>query len=160
MPPPCSNGAYVSFIFYLWGSAKSEPALVFYYSMGIVQNLLIYFLKRHCEATSTPALPPRVCLLSLCLNVRVDERLGRAHVFPGLPRTAELETLQQNPTQQELLLLAVEQGDYGRAAALATALERRQRQQQQHGTVAGWLAGRSEASEVASERLAGRSGVS
>jgi len=40
------NGAYVSFILYLWGSGRTEPVLMFYYCMGISQNLLIFFMKR------------------------------------------------------------------------------------------------------------------
>ena len=57
LPSLRSNGAYVSFILYLWGSAKNEPVLAFYYSMGIAQNLLIYFLKSYCKGhfTASPA---------------------------------------------------------------------------------------------------------
>ena len=40
------NGAYFSFIIYLWGSGKNEPVLLIYYLSGIFQNLLIFFLKR------------------------------------------------------------------------------------------------------------------
>ena len=34
-----------------------EPVLAFYYSMGIAQNLLIYFLKSYCKGhfTAPPA---------------------------------------------------------------------------------------------------------
>ena len=39
------NGAYFSFIIYLWGSDKNEPVLLFYYSSGIAQNLLIFYLR-------------------------------------------------------------------------------------------------------------------
>ena len=53
LPSLRSNGAYVSFILYLWGSAKNEPVLAFYYSMGIAQNLLIYFLKSYCKGHFT-----------------------------------------------------------------------------------------------------------
>jgi len=137
------NGAYVSFILYLWGSAKSEPVLAFYYSMGIAQNLLIYFLKSYYERTS------------------------RAQVFQDLPRTTELPGLQQAHTQQEQLRLAVERGDYGRAAALATVLDReQQRQQQQRGAAAAERLRASATSEIDSEPLtsiispAGRSGLS
>ena len=42
------NGAYVSFIIYLVGSKnKTEWVLCSYYIMGMVQNLIIFFMKRY-----------------------------------------------------------------------------------------------------------------
>ena len=84
----------------------------------------------------------------------LDERTSRAQVFQDLPRTTELSALQQTHTQQEQLRLAVERGDYGRAAALATALDReQQQQQQQRGAAATERLRASATSEIDSERL-------
>ena len=43
------NGAYISFILYLFGTGKQreEWVLCFYYVMGMAQNLLIYAMKRY-----------------------------------------------------------------------------------------------------------------
>ncbi len=43
------NGAYISFIIYLFGTGKEsqEWVLCYYYVMGITQNLLIYIMKRY-----------------------------------------------------------------------------------------------------------------
>ena len=42
------NGAYISFILYLFGTRKTgEWVLCLYYIMGITQNLIIFFMKRH-----------------------------------------------------------------------------------------------------------------
>ena len=43
------NGAYISFILYLFGSQKEreEWVLSLYYVLGISQNLIIYGLKRY-----------------------------------------------------------------------------------------------------------------
>ena len=43
------NGAYISFILYLFGTHKEgeEWVLCLYYLMGITQNFIIYMLKRY-----------------------------------------------------------------------------------------------------------------
>ncbi len=45
------NGAYVSFILYLWGTGKyrDEWVLGSYYMLGFLQNALIYAMKRHYD---------------------------------------------------------------------------------------------------------------
>ena len=106
-----------------------------------------------------------LCCVWLVVVCALDERTSRAPVLSGIPRTTELSALRQKQTQEEQLRLAVERGDYGRAAALATALDREQ-QQQQRGAAAAERLRASVASGIDSERLtsivssAGRSGLS
>ena len=43
------NGAYISFIIYLIGcnKTKTEWVLCLYYFIGIIQNLIIFFMKKY-----------------------------------------------------------------------------------------------------------------
>jgi uncharacterized protein with PQ loop repeat len=42
------NGAYISFILYLYGTNKTDEwVLCSYYIMGIIQNLIIFCMKKY-----------------------------------------------------------------------------------------------------------------
>ena len=44
------NGAYISFILYLYGTDKTdEKILCSYYIMGITQNLIIFSMKKYYQ---------------------------------------------------------------------------------------------------------------
>lgn len=48
------NGAYISFILYLYGTNKTdEKILCSYYIMGITQNLIIYSMKKYYEKSNS-----------------------------------------------------------------------------------------------------------
>ena len=71
------NGAYVSFILYLFGTGRGDDfILLTYYSMGLIQNMLIFFMKWYYERFPQPT---AVVVQDVHLDAHYDTNLRHGH---------------------------------------------------------------------------------